>query len=117
MGIGGLGQRHAMTEWLVMERFSYGTLLELGLKTGRTHQIRVHMNAIGSPVIGDKTYGDFSGLPLSLQRASEQFGRQALHAKYLGFIHPSSQKEMEFTSEIPEDMSELVRKFSLKMTR
>jgi len=117
MGIGGLGQRQAETEWKVINRYSYATLLELRLKTGRTHQIRVHMNAIGSPVIGDKTYGDFSGLPLSLQKASEQFGRQALHAKYLGFVHPKTSKEMEFSSEIPKDMQNLIQKFALKLTR
>ena len=117
MGIGGLGQRQAITEWEVLNRYSYATLLELRLKTGRTHQIRVHLNAIGSPVIGDRTYGDFSGLPLSLQKASDQFGRQALHAKTLGFVHPETLKEMEFTSEIPEDMQVLIEKFSLKLTR
>lgn len=117
MGIGGLGQRHAITTWKVIERFSYGSLLELSLKTGRTHQIRVHVNAVGSPVIGDKTYGDFSGLPLSLQKAAQQFGRQALHAKYLAFTHPSSGKELEFSADIPEDLRELIQKFSLKSTK
>lgn len=117
MGVGGVGQRNAITDWKVVDRFSYATLLELSLKTGRTHQIRVHMNAIGSPVIGDKTYGDFSGLPQSLQKASEQFGRQALHAKYLGFVHPATGKFMEFFSDIPKDMQELINKFSLKITK
>lgn len=117
MGIGGVGQRQAITEWQVIDRYSYGTLLELRLKTGRTHQIRVHMNAIGSPVIGDKVYGDFSGLPLSLQKASNDFGRQALHAKHLGFIHPKTSEQMDFSSEIPDDMNELIHKFSLKMTK
>lgn len=117
MSVQGLGQRNAVTEWKVESRFSYATLLELSLKTGRTHQIRVHMNAIGSPVIGDRTYGDFSGLPLSLQKVSQQFGRQALHAKYLGFIHPGTGSYIDFYSKTPQDMLDLIQKFSLKLTR
>lgn len=114
MGVGGVKERQAQTEWKVVERYPYATLLRLRLRTGRTHQIRVHLNAIGSPVIGDKTYGDFSGLPQDLLRAANHFGRQALHAKTLGFVHPANSKFMEFDSELPADMQKLIKKFSKK---
>lgn len=111
MGIGGVGQRQARTHWRVVERFPYGTLLELRLESGRTHQIRVHMNAIGCPVIGDKTYGDFSGLPMPLARANSAFGRQALHARFLEFDHPISGESLPFESQLPEDMAVLIETF------
>jgi 23S rRNA pseudouridine1911/1915/1917 synthase len=105
------GGRKAVTHWKVVERLPYGTLLDVRLQTGRTHQIRVHMNAIGSPVIGDRSYGDFSGLPPQLRQAQEKFGRQALHAFLLGFTHPRTGKEMEFKSELPEDFRRLLAVF------
>ncbi len=112
MGVGGHAERQAKTIWQVIERFDYATLVELKLMTGRTHQIRVHMNAIGSPVIGDRTYGEFSGLPLRLQQIAEKFGRQALHARRLGFIHPVTEEQLCFDSELPADFVELIKSFS-----
>ena len=89
--------RDAVTGYKVLERFRDSTLLELVLGTGRTHQIRVHMSHIGHPVVGDEEYGSRSGI-----------GRPALHAKTIGFIHPVTEKYVEFTSELPDDMKKLI---------
>lgn len=106
--------RRAVTHWRVIERLNYGTLLEVRLETGRTHQIRVHMQHIGSPVIGDQVYGDFSGLPAALLRSTVAFGRQALHAYKLDIVHPVTGKEMSFTGEIPADFTKLLNEFGSK---
>jgi 23S rRNA pseudouridine1911/1915/1917 synthase len=103
--------RPAVTEWRVLERFPHGTLVECTLKTGRTHQIRVHMNSIGSPIIGDQVYGDFSNLPKPLRVAAESFGRQALHAATLSFTHPISKARLSFSAPLPTDLQDLVRVF------
>lgn len=103
--------KHAVTHWRVIERFVYGTLLDCRLKTGRTHQIRVHMDSIGCPVIGDSTYGDFSNLPARLREEARRFGRQALHAASLGFIHPISREKLSFFAPLPHDLAQLVEEF------
>lgn len=82
----------SITHFRVLERFSKVTLIELQLETGRTHQIRVHMNYIGYPVVNDPVYG---------RRARFDDTGQCLHAKELGFIHPSTNQYMEFDSELP----------------
>jgi 23S rRNA pseudouridine1911/1915/1917 synthase len=110
MAISERGKR-AVTRWRVIERFTYGVLLQCQLETGRTHQIRVHMNHIGSPVIGDPTYGDFSNLPQPLREAARRFGRQALHAATLAFTHPISAKRLSFSASPPSDFVELVGTF------
>jgi 23S rRNA pseudouridine1911/1915/1917 synthase len=99
--------KHAITHWQVVERFHYGTLVELQLETGRTHQIRVHMAHLGSPLLGDQTYGDSSVLVKPLQIAAEKLGRQALHAFRLEFTHPALNKRMLFETPLPADMAEL----------
>lgn len=101
----------AVTEWTVAERFPYGTLLECRLKTGRTHQIRVHMDSIGCPIIGDTTYGDFSNLPARLREAAKRLGRQALHAASLSFTHPISGERLSFSAALPEDLATLIAEF------
>jgi 23S rRNA pseudouridine1911/1915/1917 synthase len=103
--------KRAVTRWSVLERFNYGTLLECRLQTGRTHQIRVHMNSIGCPVVGDTVYGDFSNLPQRLQDAATRFGRQALHAATLSFIHPRSHETLEFSAPPPVDFVGLIEEF------
>lgn len=103
--------RPAVTRWKVRERFSYGTLLECKLETGRTHQIRVHLNSVGSPVIGDHTYGDFSNLPAPLREAARVFGRQALHAETLAFTHPITHERVSYQATIPTDMARLIELF------
>ncbi len=101
----------AVTRWSVIERFPYGTMLECRLKTGRTHQIRVHLESLGCPVVGDRTYGNFTSLPRALRTAADSFGRQALHAFTLGFIHPTSGERLVFTAPVPADFEELVAQF------
>jgi len=96
--------RPSITRWRVFERFAYGTLLECTLKTGRTHQIRVHMESIGCPVVGDRVYGDFSNLPRALQDAATTFGRQALHAATLSFTHPVTGNRLAFSAPDPADL-------------
>ena len=103
--------RPATTTWRVIERFAHGTLIECVLKTGRTHQIRVHLNSIGSPVIGDRTYGDFSNLPKNLREAANSFGRQALHAASLAFTHPITGERLSFSANIPVDFESMIRIF------
>ncbi len=103
--------RRAVTHWKVVRHFAYARLLEVRLETGRTHQIRVHMSHVDSPVIGDKLYGEFTGLPPELKRAALRFGRQALHAYLLDFDHPVSGKRMHFESPLPEDFDELIARF------
>jgi 23S rRNA pseudouridine1911/1915/1917 synthase len=103
--------KRAVTRWSVLERFNYGTLLECKLQTGRTHQIRVHMNSIGCPVVGDTVYGDFSNLPQRLQDAASRLGRQALHAATLSFLHPITKEELSFSAPLPNDLRELVEAF------
>lgn len=103
--------RPATTGWRVIERFSHGTLIECILKTGRTHQIRVHMNSIGSPIIGDPAYGDFSNMPKPLRGAASLLGRQALHAASLSFAHPITKERLSFCAPLPTDFAVLLKVF------
>src|SRR3990167_1141521 len=97
--------RVAITEFNVIERFGDYTLLEVKLKTGRTHQIRVHLSAIGHPVAGDRVYG---GRQKTEVRSQISIPRQMLHAAILGFIHPMMGKYLEFTAPIPDDMKNIL---------
>ena len=109
----------AVTHFRVLERFGYVTLVECRLETGRTHQIRVHMNWIGHPLFNDARYGGDRILKGALYNKYKQFidncfalcPRQALHAKTLGFMHPSTKKEISLDSEIPSDMAALLEKW------
>lgn len=85
--------KDAITHFTVIERYKNATLIKLKLETGRTHQIRVHMKYIDHPVVNDQVYGG--------RKVFDETG-QCLHAKELGFIHPTTGKYMEFTSELPE---------------
>lgn len=111
MAVVASGGKAARTHFKVIERMDYGTLLELSLDSGRTHQIRVHLNSVGSPVIGDKLYGDFSGLPRPLKLAAQRFGRQALHAFRLSFVHPKSGQITTFETPAPPDFQALLAVF------
>ncbi len=90
--------RDAITEYKVVKRFKNSTLVELMPKTGRMHQLRVHLSYIGHPILGDATYGVKSPL----------ISRQALHASVLKMQHPVTNKYMEFTSGMPQDMKRLL---------
>ena len=104
--------KHAVTRWRVKERYGRISLVELRLETGRTHQIRVHLTESGHPLLGDQLYldgGRINNLPdTQLRGMINKLGRQALHAKTLGFIHPSSGEYMEFSADLPEDMAALI---------
>ncbi len=113
------GGRTAITHYRVEERFgpddqpTVASLVECALETGRTHQIRVHMAAIGHPVVGDRAYGSgfatkVSLLPEPARSVVADFPRQALHAYLLGFEHPVTGAEMRFETGLPDDMGTLV---------
>ena len=114
----GIG-KPAVTHYRVIERFGYVTLIECILETGRTHQIRAHMRSIGHPLFADERYGGMEilrGVRSASYRAFVQncfslCPRQALHARTLGFVHPTTGKQMDFTSEWPEDMRQLIEKW------
>ncbi len=104
------GGKVAITHYRVLERFGPATLIKVTLATGRTHQIRVHLAYIGHPVVGDKTYGSRKKLITHHSSLITDFGRQALHAYTLGFVHPSGKKYLEFTASLPEDMEGLLQR-------
>lgn len=111
--------KHAVTHYRVLERMGPVTLVECKLETGRTHQIRVHMQYIGHPLFGDPVYGGnvaVKGAPggkynAFLRNMFDALPRQALHAKTLGFTHPGTQERMHFHSDLPEDMSAVLDKW------
>jgi 23S rRNA pseudouridine1911/1915/1917 synthase len=95
--------KRAVTNWKVVERWAGAARVEARLETGRTHQVRVHLAALGCSLLGDKTYGRTPREP-ALRSISNALGRQALHARTLGFVHPATGKPMTFSSELPPDM-------------
>ena len=109
----------AVTHYKVLERFGYVTLVECVLETGRTHQIRAHMRHIGHPLFADERYGGMEILRGERSSTYQAFvrncfkicGRQALHARTLGFVHPRTHKQMDFTSEPPADLTQLIEKW------
>lgn len=111
--------KEAITHYRVLERFGYVTLIECQLETGRTHQIRVHMQHIGHPLFNDDFYGGdrivkgtvFTKYKQFVDNCFELCPRHALHAKTLGFIHPKTKKPVHFESEIPSDMAAVIEKW------
>jgi 23S rRNA pseudouridine1911/1915/1917 synthase len=95
----------------VKARYGSISLMELRLETGRTHQIRVHMTEAGFPLLGDPLYPDGGRVnnlaDPRLKKMITQLGRQALHARTLGFIHPVTEEYLEFTTDMPKDMQTL----------
>ncbi len=111
--------KEAVSHYRVLERFGYVTLVECKLETGRTHQIRAHFTYLGHPLFNDLRYGGdkilkgttFTKYKQFVQNCFSIMPRQALHAKSLGFVHPSTGKHMHFESELPTDMQEVVVKW------
>jgi 23S rRNA pseudouridine1911/1915/1917 synthase len=117
------GGKSAATEYTVLTQFPYLALVRLRLRTGRTHQIRVHLAHINHPVFGDPTYNGRRivwgsggrGQKAQVQRFLALMPRQALHARTLGFIHPSTRKELYFESGLPPDMAQLLDQLHASM--
>ncbi len=115
---GSIGKR-AVTHYRVLERFGYTTLVECELETGRTHQIRVHMDWLGHPLFNDDRYGGdkilkgtvYNKYKRFVENCFELMPRHALHAKTLGFEHPVNQKHMLFENEIPNDFKSVIDKW------
>ena len=113
MAVTRVGGKPAVTHYEVLERFAVHTYLRCRLETGRTHQIRVHMQHIGAPLVGDPVYGLRGIVPhrvmtQTLRDALSGFKRQALHAVRLGLIHPATGEAMEWQAELPADMKALL---------
>jgi 23S rRNA pseudouridine1911/1915/1917 synthase len=111
--------KEAITHYKVLEKFNYVSLIECRLETGRTHQIRVHMQSIGHPLFNDDTYGGDRIVKGTVFTKYKQFvencfllcPRQALHAQQLGFIHPTTNEMVKFESPLPRDMSAVIEKW------
>lgn len=111
--------KHAITHWKMTERFGYVSLVECQLETGRTHQIRAHMKYIGHPLFNDATYGGdqilkgttFTKYRQFIQNCFKIIPRQALHAKSLGFMHPTKNEKMHIETELPQDMLDVIEKW------
>ena len=111
----------AITHYKVLQRFGYVTMVSCRLETGRTHQIRAHMRYLGHTLFNDERYGGdkilkgttFTKYKQFVQNCFKALPRQALHAKTLGFVHPTTGKMMRFESELPSDMKEVVEKWNV----
>ena len=111
--------KHAVTHYKVLKQLGYVSLVECRLETGRTHQIRVHMKHINHPLFNDSTYGGdqilrgttFTKYKQFVQNCFKLLPRQALHAKTLGFVHPTTGEKMQFDSDLPGDMRTVIEKW------
>jgi 23S rRNA pseudouridine1911/1915/1917 synthase len=114
--------KNAITDFEVIKEFEFLSLIRLILKTGRTHQIRVHLSSKGHPVFGDETYGGrtphsiilTNNIKAQIKNLLEEMPRQALHARVLGFIHPKTKEKMFFESDLPSDMMSIISKVEKK---
>ena len=111
--------RRAITHYKTLKTLRYVSLVQCNLETGRTHQIRAHMKHLGHPLFNDTTYGgsaivkgtQFTKYKAFIQNCFKVMPRQALHAKSLGFIHPITNEQMQFDSELPDDFKALIEKW------
>lgn len=114
----------AITHWKILKRFGYVTLVECQLETGRTHQIRAHMRYVGHPLFADATYGGdqilkgttFSKYKQFINNCFQIISRQALHATTIGFLHPTKLERMNFTSNLPQDITDVIEKWQAYTT-
>ena len=121
--VSGIG-KPAVTHYRVLERFGYVTLIECMLETGRTHQIRAHLRHIGHPLFADERYGGTeilrgnrsSTYKSFIQNCFKLCNRQALHARTLGFRHPTTGRELDFCAPLPRDMEQLIDKWRAFIT-
>ena len=97
--------KEAITHFKVLERYKDASLIECKLETGRTHQIRVHMNYINHPIINDPVYGS--------KKKTSDFG-QMLHAKEIGFIHPKTKEYMNFKCDVPKEFNDILDDYKNK---
>jgi 23S rRNA pseudouridine1911/1915/1917 synthase len=110
------GGKNAATEFTVLERYDMATVIRCKLRTGRTHQIRVHWSSRKHPVLGDQDYGGRDAAVTALHHAFRrnasviltQMPRQALHARTLGFKHPTTGQQLDFSSDMPSDMKAVI---------
>jgi 23S rRNA pseudouridine1911/1915/1917 synthase len=103
--------RNALSLWSVRQRFEKFTLVRVEIKTGRTHQIRVHLAHINHPVVGDETYNagrDKTVRDIDIRKAIEKLGRFFLHAEKLSFTHPETNEKMNFRVEIPQELQDFL---------
>ena len=113
--------RDAITHYKLIRRFAYVSLIECQLETGRTHQIRAHLKHLGHPLFNDARYGGdrilkgttFTKYRQFVNNCFKAMPRQALHAKSIGFIHPTTKKELLFESDLPQDMTEVIDKWEV----
>ena len=111
--------KYAKTNYKVLQRFGYVTLIECKLETGRTHQIRTHFSYIKHPLFNDLEYGGnkivkgttFSKYKQFINNCFKIIQRQSLHAKTLSFFHPVKKEKISFSSDLPDDMSEVILKW------
>ena len=111
--------KEAISHYKVLQRFGYVTLVQCKLETGRTHQIRAHFKYIGHPLFADATYGGdqilkgttFTKYRQFVQNCFKMIPRQALHAKSIGLVHPKTGNYIQFKSELPEDMTQVLQKW------
>ena len=116
--------KHAVTHYKLLEDLGYISLIECKLETGRTHQIRVHMQYIGHPLFNDNEYGGdlilkgttYTKYKQFVQNCFKILPRQALHAKELGFEHPESGEWLQFSTELPDDMQEVIKKWRIYLS-
>ena len=112
MSVRGHG-RNALSLWKVKKRFEKFTLVTVEIKTGRTHQIRVHLSHINHPVVGDETYNagrDNTVKDIKIRQSIKELNRFFLHAEKLSFTHPVTHEKMDFVVELPKELSDFLQK-------